>query len=197
MEYERHPNPKAGHESNPFKMCIKCNFMIAPFPPHSPAECPLLLKCAYCSTCGVYNAHFPTQCPKRARGTLPSKFLPKPIEEPMSESTPPQPDHVFRLPSHKDIKPPTDTESEDYPKLQEAYQQKLKDCELVYKEYFKTHNLVTPHAASLDTLREAIKRDMKTHRRITLKTPSENLSAPFVPAPNPVKMKRTKNPNHQ
>lgn len=106
-------------------MCGSCDFLLKPLPPHSAENCPLLLRCAYCSTCGVYNAHFDSQCPKRAIGRLPANA------------------HLSPSWSNDNIKPTRpDSDDKEKPKLPVF---RILDDEETYKEYCITHNLTTPH----------------------------------------------------
>lgn len=95
-------------------MCIKCNFLLKPYPSHKPDDCPLLLQCAYCSTCGIYNAHFPSSCPKRQRGALSLKAHLSEGWQNANKIATPSATKIFRMVDDEDT----------------------------YKEYCKTHNIV-------------------------------------------------------
>ena len=97
-------------------MCITCDFLTTPLPPHSSECCPLLLRCAYCSTCGLYNAHFSGQCSKRAIGHLSAKA------------------HLNPGWRNANDKPQKSAEKPIF---------RIVDDEDTFKEYCRTHNLAT------------------------------------------------------
>lgn len=171
---------------------------MTPLPPHTSDKCPLFLKCAYCSTCGIYNAHFAKNCPKRARGTLPptihlsrswsnSSELPEDQKKDDDEDVP-QP---FYLASHTDI--PEDLEGEERKKAEKRY-------DVLYKEYIKCHNLRVPSGLDLDGLREEIaiylstrNLELKSHRlpkSIVAPEPEEAEEEVVVVQPSPRVPKR-------
>lgn len=126
-------------QSNPLNpvvtMCGSCDFLMKPLPPHSADMCPLLLRCAYCNICGLYNTHFAARCPKRAIGRLSSKTHLNASWKNANEAPSRQTDEmsVFRI----------------------------LDDEDTYKEYCITHNLITPHGAKAAVHQHLLERGLK------------------------------------
>lgn len=149
-------------------MCIKCNFLLQPFPPHKATECPLLLQCAYCNVCGVYNDHFPTSCPKRARGALPLNAHLREGWKNANDVAEPNKEKIFRM----------------------------VDDEETYKEYCKTHNIVL--AQTLEGLRQKVTLHLQSrgYKRETYKEGLSVYTLPFeeeqvvtaVEMPTPIEM---------
>lgn len=113
-------------------MCGTCDFLIKPLPPHSADTCPLLLRCAYCNICGLYNAHFASRCPKRAIGRLSSKA------------------HLSA--SWKNTNVVASRQTVTMPVF------RILDHEETYKEYCITHNLTAPCGAKAAVLQHLLER---------------------------------------